>query len=157
PVIYWLDVQAIVPEGSDTQFGWKTSENHWNDNAVYFEGEDINQQLPWLEMVYPPDHPFAPADIDLAFMIGGPCDCQPGEADGNTTEINILDIVHLVNYKYKGGVDPIPYALCSGDINCNCTVDILDIVYLINFKYKGGPAPCSCFDFLNNCGIPLRK
>ncbi|MCP4705615.1 MAG: hypothetical protein GY865_13530 [candidate division Zixibacteria bacterium] len=160
PVIYWFDIQAFSQPAQQAQFtttfGWKTSTDHWNDDAVWFEGEDLPVQLPWQELRYPEGHQYYPESIDLAFMIGGPCDCQPGEADGNTTEINILDIVHLVNYKYKGGVDPIPYALCSGDVNCNCTVDILDIVYLINFKYKGGNAPCTCGSFLINCGIPLR-
>jgi hypothetical protein len=33
------------------------------------------------------------------------CDCEPGEADG-VSPTNILDIVYLINYKYKSG--PIP-------------------------------------------------
>ncbi|MCP4612822.1 MAG: hypothetical protein GY845_29355, partial [Planctomycetes bacterium] len=156
PVIYWLDVQAAVVLEGSAFFGWKTSASHWNDDAVWFDGVDGPGQLPWFEMRYPMGHPFETESVDLAFMIGGPCDCQPGEADGITTEINILDIVHLINYKYKGGADPIPYALCSGDANCNCTVDILDIVYVINYKYKGGSYPCTCADFILACPGGLR-
>jgi hypothetical protein len=33
PVVYWLSVQASLPTGE--LFGWKTSTNHWNDDAVY--------------------------------------------------------------------------------------------------------------------------
>jgi hypothetical protein len=33
PTIYWLSVQASVPNGE--LFGWKTSTNHFNDDAVY--------------------------------------------------------------------------------------------------------------------------
>ncbi|MCP4711859.1 MAG: hypothetical protein GY869_24835, partial [Planctomycetes bacterium] len=50
--------------------------------------------------------------------------------------IDILDIVFLINYKYKGGTTPEP--LESADVNHDSNVDILDIVHLINFKYKGG-------------------
>ncbi len=155
PVIYWLDVQAIVPD-QVALFGWKTSVTHWNDDAVWFEGEDIPQIHPWMELRYPPSHPYEGASIDLAFLIGGPCDCVPGETD-NLPPINILDIVRLINYKYKGGPAPIPYALCSGDATCNCVVDILDIVFLINYKYKNGPEPCTCANFIANCPGGLRE
>ena len=83
------------------------------------------------------------------------CDCEPGEVD-ETPPINILDIVYLINHKYKGGAAPAPYALCNGDPNCDCTINILDIVHLINYKYKGGTAPCDCDTWVANCGS-LRK
>ena len=156
PVIYWLDVQAMVPpSGMPAFFGWKTTTDHWNDDAVWIEGEDIPQQLYWNEMRYPDMHPYFPESIDQAFLIGGPCDCEPGEADGKPL-VNILDIVYLINYKYKLGPNPLPYELCSGDTNCDCLMNILDIVYLINYKYKDGPHPCTCGNFIANCGGPLR-
>jgi hypothetical protein len=82
-------------------------------------------------------------------------DCRPGDPNGNVT-INILDVTYLINYVYKGGPAPKPYAICSGDPNGNCVVNILDITYLINFVYKGGPAPVTCGQWLANCGPPLR-
>ncbi|MCP4703413.1 MAG: hypothetical protein GY865_02285, partial [candidate division Zixibacteria bacterium] len=54
-------------------------------------------------------------------------------------EINILDIVYLINFKYKGG--PAPVDMRSANVNNDLQIDILDIVYLINYKYKGGPDP----------------
>ncbi len=54
-------------------------------------------------------------------------------------EIDILDIVFLINHKYKEG--PAPIFVNSGDVNSDLTIDILDIVYLINYKYKSGPSP----------------
>ncbi len=84
-----------------------------------------------------------------------PCECEPGNANGYPG-IDILDIVHIINYKYKGGSAPTPYALCSGDSNCDCKINILDVIYVINNKYKFGPEPCSCNDFLDHCGEPLR-
>lgn len=84
------------------------------------------------------------------------CDCMPGDANGNLAH-NILDVTYLISYLYKGGAAPIPYTLCSGDANCNCAVNILDATYLISYLYKGGNPPCSCEQWLINCGPPLRK
>ena len=63
---------------------------------------------------------------------------RPGDAnlDGN---VDILDIVFLINYKYKKG--EAPSAAQMADPNNDCQIDILDIVYLINYRYKDGPGP----------------
>lgn len=53
--------------------------------------------------------------------------------------VNIIDIIVLIDYKYKGG--PAPEPLECADANSDGAVNILDIVYLINYKYKDGPAP----------------
>ncbi|HHE39236.1 MAG TPA: hypothetical protein ENL20_11790 [Candidatus Cloacimonetes bacterium] len=72
--IYWLSVRQFGTPGS-AFFGWKTSPNHWNDDAVY-------QCFPpggmWTEMIYPMGHPFNPfgeehISMDMAFYI----DCEP--------------------------------------------------------------------------------
>ncbi len=86
--------------------------------------------------------------------VSGACDCEPGEANG-VPLINILDVVYIINYKYKGGPDPVPYALCSADADCSCVVNILDVVYIINYKYKSGPAMCACETWVSKCG-PLH-
>ena len=62
----------------------------------------------------------------------------PGDVDLNRT-IDILDIVYLIDYKYKGG--PAPERPELADPNNDCVINILDVVYLINYKYKGGPEP----------------
>ncbi|MCP4704521.1 MAG: hypothetical protein GY865_07915, partial [candidate division Zixibacteria bacterium] len=54
-------------------------------------------------------------------------------------DIDILDIVYLINYKYKAGPSVVPEYVA--DVNSDENIDILDIVHLINFKYKGGPKP----------------
>ena len=69
PVVYWLDVQAI-PHDTSAWFGWKTSREHWNDDAVWTYGEEPYIDW-WEELRYPPEHPYFPESIDLAFMITG--------------------------------------------------------------------------------------
>ena len=70
--------------------------------------------------------------------VGDPCDYICGDLDDDKL-VNILDIVYLINYKYKSG--PAPDPLESADVNNDILVNILDIVYLINYKYKAGPEP----------------
>ncbi len=62
--------------------------------------------------------------------------CGDANNDGN---MNILDIVYIINYKYKGGPEPVYFN--SADVNSDGFINILDIVYLINNIYKSGPAP----------------
>jgi hypothetical protein len=83
------------------------------------------------------------------------CDCEPGNCDG-LGALNMLDILYLIAYLYKGGPAPTPYTLCSGDPDKSCTGNMLDILYLIAYLYKGGPMPSTCEDWLSTCGPPLR-
>lgn len=64
-----------------------------------------------------------------------------GDVDGDEI-IGILDVVYLINYKYKDGPDPLcsPVNSCA-DVDNTGDIGILDVVYLINFKYKSGPDP----------------
>jgi len=65
---------------------------------------------------------------------------SPGDANGDG-EINIADVVHLVNYLFIGGPDPV--SLEAGDANCDGVINIADAVYLINYLFIGGPPPGS--------------
>lgn len=74
PKVYWLDLQAVVP-GPVPQFGWKTSTNHWNDDAVWALGGEPYDvwagMPPWNDLRYPPGHQQFPSSMDLAFRING--------------------------------------------------------------------------------------
>jgi len=86
----------------------------------------------------------------------GPCDCEPGNANGDGT-INIFDITRIISYLYLGGPAPIPYELCNGDPNKDCTCDIFDITFLVSYLYLDGPPPATCGEWRTACGQPLRK
>jgi hypothetical protein len=47
--IYWLGITALLEDPATFQWGWKTSRDHFNDDAVWrFPGDD------WYEMYEPP-------------------------------------------------------------------------------------------------------
>jgi len=55
----------------------------------------------------------------------------------NDGDINVLDLVYFINFKYKDG--PEPDYIESAEVNGDGDINVLDLVYLINFKYKDGP------------------
>ena len=57
----------------------------------------------------------------------------------NDQGVDILDIIYLIDYKFKGGPEPIP--LEAANVDGAGGIDILDIIYLIDYKFKGGPEP----------------
>lgn len=69
PKVYWVDVQA-QPGEPGVFFGWKTSVTHWNDDAVWGQGNEPYPG-PWNELRYPPQHPHQGESIDLAFAVTG--------------------------------------------------------------------------------------
>lgn len=65
--IYWLEIHIIpnnVPGGESPFFGWKTSLDHWNDDAVYLDGESN-----WQELYDPRPDLQPPMSLDMAFVI----------------------------------------------------------------------------------------
>jgi hypothetical protein len=86
PCVYWLSVQAGTDsELSPARFGWKTSLNHWNDDAVFL-ALDLNEPDPnWYELRYPQGHIFEGESIDLAFSITTGQE-EPNEPNGPEPE-----------------------------------------------------------------------
>jgi hypothetical protein len=61
--------------------------------------------------------------------------------DANRDDIlNMLDILFLISYLYKGGLTPDPVE--AADADCDGIINMLDILYLISYLYKSGPEPC---------------
>lgn len=59
--IYWLDLSIMTPEGDPRQVGWKTSRDHFNDDAVW--GDFPVPE--WSEL----RDPLTQESLDLAFVI----------------------------------------------------------------------------------------
>lgn len=69
PIVYWLDVQAQPGGGlAPHKFGWKTSTNHWHDDACWVFGTELYSGR-WNELHNPPNHPDAGKSIDLAVRL----------------------------------------------------------------------------------------
>jgi subtilisin-like proprotein convertase family protein len=60
----------------------------------------------------------------------------PGDAN-NDGKVSVSDVVYLIIYLFKGGVEPFPP--CKADVNDDSKVSVSDVVYLINYLFKGGP------------------
>ncbi|MHC4866422.1 MAG: DUF7901 domain-containing protein [Planctomycetota bacterium] len=69
PVIYWLEVNATTHVSSNNLLGWKTSKDHWNDDAVWWDWRIYPVPRVYRELRYPPGHPNEPNSMDMAFMI----------------------------------------------------------------------------------------
>jgi hypothetical protein len=153
--IYWLGITPVLADPSLHKWGWKSSLNHFNDDAAWSPAWPPMPPMPWYELFEPP---LFQTSLDLAFVITGGiiCDCNVGDAN-NDGQVNVGDAVYMINFVFKGGPAPKPYPICSGDANCDCLANVGDAVYLINYVFKGGPPPCTCQQWLARCGPPLRK
>lgn len=64
PIIYWLSISANLV-GPNELWGWKSSINHWNDDAVY-RIDAAGAAFPWGKLYEP-----SGASMDLAFVLTG--------------------------------------------------------------------------------------
>ncbi|MEJ2256703.1 MAG: dockerin type I repeat-containing protein, partial [Woeseiaceae bacterium] len=105
-------------------------------------GREPIDPLTWRELLYPEEHPWAGNSIDLAFEIygtpGGPCDCIPGDANGDGM-VNVGDAVYIINNIFKDGPSPDP--ICAGYANTDGALNVGDAVYLINYIFREGAPP----------------
>ena len=45
PVVYWLDINVQTDQGHE--FGWKTSDRHWNDDATFYVSQGTGTVSGW--------------------------------------------------------------------------------------------------------------
>ncbi|MCE5341540.1 MAG: GEVED domain-containing protein [Planctomycetaceae bacterium] len=70
PMVYWLEIEAWTPyQTIGNEFGWKTSDTHWNDDAVFATGSLYPYVSDWSELRYPEGHPYYPESLDMAFKL----------------------------------------------------------------------------------------
>lgn len=139
--IYWLSLNANISSVDQEQLGWKTSLDHWNDNAVFglseggeeplSEGEFENtQEIFWWNL----SDPYVGGPIDFAFVIGG----EPGEEppqdipDYSWTENNKM---HYPQLPDTDGIDYDFYDMWLGDDwECTETGTVEDISFWISWQ-----------------------
>lgn len=83
--IYWLSVQALNPPVGHV-WGWKTSDNHWNDDATW---RDF--QMEWNELRDPQE---PTQSLDMAFVITIP---EPGTA----TLLGVVAVLGLATRRLR--------------------------------------------------------
>ena len=136
PVVYWLDVQADPNDVSGgAQFGWKSSLDKWNDDAVWAVGSEPYTGT-WNELRYPPGHPLQMQSIDLAFAIDGniPC-CQRYTDFDSSGQVDVVDLDEFSGdwlwLGTAGGVEP--------DIDCDGDVEFNDYAIFAERWLTSGP------------------
>jgi hypothetical protein len=161
PRIYWIDVQAYALTGpTPVFFGWKTSKDHWNDDAVYAVGTEPPTN-PWWEMKYPEGHPYVGESVDMSFAVYGTC-CvgKVGDANGvgsgpDPDEPTIGDVSVMIDARFITGTcivheglpdeNRIVECLAEADINLSghgtptChDITIGDISIVIDYLFIAG-------------------
>ncbi|MCK4652916.1 MAG: C10 family peptidase, partial [Candidatus Cloacimonetes bacterium] len=144
PIIYWLEVQAEFMDPL-AMFGWKTSETHWNDDAVWVQDVAPFVGL-WNELRYPPGHEYYPDSIDLAFQItteeeeeeldfGDAPDPTYPTLLANDGARHIIDSLIYMGFSIDAEIDGQPDAAATGDDNDGN--DDEDGVIFVNPLYIG--------------------
>jgi len=83
--IYWVNISAIVADPQTTTWGWKSTQDHWNDDAVWaYWGE-----LDWIDIWEPTDPQMNlfwialdPAGMIVPPLTGGTGYYPPGDING---------------------------------------------------------------------------
>jgi hypothetical protein len=121
--IYWLNISAYVDAGP-VWWGWKTSLDHWNDDAVFWNYTSMQ----WGELI----DPVTLESLDLAFIIdGSPLD-EPPEYGDNTTFPDAK--MHYPQYPDPYGWDVDFWNLMlADDWMCNETGYVTDIHFWISW------------------------
>ena len=147
PIVYWLDVQVLpADQNPDCRFGWKTSLDHWNDDAVWVAAEEPYSG-DWNELRYPQGHEFEYESIDLAFVIneGEEEELDFGDAPdptyptllANDGARHIIDPLVYMGASIDSEIDGQPDAAATGDDLAN--LDDEDGVVFVNPLYIGQP------------------
>ncbi|MBI4717150.1 MAG: hypothetical protein HY763_05040 [Planctomycetes bacterium] len=65
--IYWLNISAILADPINTQWGWKSSRDHFNDDAVWATWGNLN----WIDLYEPPRYNEFGGSMDMGGQFSG--------------------------------------------------------------------------------------
>jgi hypothetical protein len=79
-IIYWLNISAVLVQPTNAVWGWKSTEDNWNDDAVWAEWDTLN----WVELFEPSvaiTDDFS-VEYDYAGFLAGGGSGYPGDPEG---------------------------------------------------------------------------
>jgi len=118
--IYWLAIR-IIQKGSDPghPIGWKTSQDHFMDDAVVMRHEGPNR---WWEELH---DPITGESLDLAFVITGDAELDFGDAPDPAypTKMMSSGAHHVIGGPWLGGRSDAPDPEPDGQPNADATGD----------------------------------
>ncbi len=140
----WVpDWESFIPEGSGLLA------------RLYFNADEnlVNSTLSIDTTTWPAEEPILRTTLfsnEIAFNIypqfvrgeiNALASCGDINCDNN---VNVLDIIYFIDYKFKEG--PPPQYPANGDMNHDRDLNVLDIIYLIQYKFSQGPGPFCILD-----------
>ncbi len=140
----------------DDQLWQLITKARWQDDS---SGYDLSLLMTPGMLSLPPDsshlESFIVFGVDTTQHLIGPSWWKPmlgfcGFYRGDVNQDGVLDVgdvVFLINYLYKLGDTPLPFA-DQGDVNNDGIVELADVVLLINYLFKSGSAPQDAQRFL---------
>ena len=148
--IYWVSISALYLSTPDYQWGWKTREHFYNDDAVriffptnpvpgdeYYEGEPIE---------YPPGTSWDMAFVLTTIDLQPTCYCRDVNCDGFIDSLDLGAVKNPANWLL-----PVPPAANPlADVDRNGIVDALDLgaiknpIYWMTNPHPGG---CTCSNY----------
>jgi len=130
------------PEGGvcsitvDTVLPYATFVDSGNGSATYTFVPNISQDGEYYPVTFTiTDLLGASSTITTTYRV-----IQTMRGDANTdNQLNLLDVVFVINYLYKGGSSPA--SPDAADANYDGGINLMDATYLVNYFYKSGPPP----------------
>jgi hypothetical protein len=119
--VFWLCVQAVYDVNTPNyDWGWTNHEHVFNDNAVAYYYDDVNEVWVWTEL-----HDQTEASEDMSFMLfTDPDECSTCANYNCDARVNFLDYADFADdWRWVGPAG----GYNNSDLDCNGVVDFKDL------------------------------
>jgi hypothetical protein len=141
---YWDDTQYLLPPSSEIAFVTLYYQTTSKEYAEFLRDENSTDTTgDQFYDLWAANGKSAPVAMvaDTVIMQSSLCPVAMTGDVNLTGEITSGDIIYMVNFVFKGGMEPLPCE-ASGDVNCDGAITAADIISLVNYVFKGGSVPC---------------